>query len=82
MAVTPAMIKELRARTEAGFMDCKKALDECDGDMEKAIDWLRKKGASKNGKEHMPRQRDTRTHRKPGTAVFWRVLAQGKGEEK
>ena len=46
-AVTMAMVKELRERTEAGFMDCKKALTECDGDMEKAIDWLRKKGASK-----------------------------------
>ena len=47
MEITMAMVKELRDRTEAGFMDCKKALTECDGDMEKAIDWLRKKGASK-----------------------------------
>jgi len=40
-AVTSAMVKELRERTNAGMMDCKKALMNSDGDMEKAIDWLR-----------------------------------------
>ena len=37
-------IKALRDRTGAGMMDCKKALVECDGNVENAIDWLRKKG--------------------------------------
>ncbi len=44
MAVTTQMIKELRARTGAGMMDCKKALEECGGDMDKAVAWLRQKG--------------------------------------
>ena len=47
MEITMAMVKELREKTEAGFMDCKKALVETDGDMDAAVDWLRKKGASK-----------------------------------
>jgi elongation factor Ts len=42
--VTPAMVKELREKTGAGMMDCKKALLESDGDLEKAITWLREKG--------------------------------------
>ncbi len=44
MAVTAAMVKELRETTGAGMMDCKKALAETDGDMEKAVDFLREKG--------------------------------------
>ena len=44
MAVTAAMVKELRETTGAGIMDCKKALAETDGNMEAAIDWLREKG--------------------------------------
>jgi elongation factor Ts len=44
--ITASMVKELRIRTGAGMMDCKKALVECDGDVEKAIEELRKKGAS------------------------------------
>jgi elongation factor Ts len=40
------MVKELRDKTNAGMMDCKKALTECDGDMTKAVDWLRQKGLS------------------------------------
>ena len=44
--ITAALVKELRDRTGAGFMDCKKALNENDGDMEKAIEYLRKKGAA------------------------------------
>lgn len=50
MAVTPAMIKELRESTNAGLMDCKKALAASDGDMQAAVDWLRKKGLSKAAK--------------------------------
>ena len=42
--VTPVMIKELREKTQAGMVECKKALQECYGDMEKASDFLRKKG--------------------------------------
>ena len=42
--ITAALVKELRERTNAGMMDCKKALVESDGDMDKAIDWLREKG--------------------------------------
>ena len=44
MAVTAAMVKELRETTGSGMMDCKKALTATDGDMEKAIEWLREKG--------------------------------------
>ncbi len=44
MAITAGMVKELREKTGAGMMDCKKALGECDGDVSKAIDFLRKKG--------------------------------------
>jgi len=50
-AVTAAMVKELRERTSAGMMDCKKALVESDGDMEKAIEWLREKGLSQAAKK-------------------------------
>ena len=44
MAISAALIKQLRDRTNAPMMDCKKALEETDGDMDKAIDFLRKKG--------------------------------------
>jgi len=46
MAITAADVKALRERTGAGIMDCKKALAETDGDLEQAIDYLRKKGAA------------------------------------
>lgn len=42
--ITAEMVKQLRAATSAGIMDCKTALKECDGNMEKAVDFLRKKG--------------------------------------
>src|SRR5499426_4804140 len=45
--VTAALVKELREKTGAGMMDCKRALGDSDGDIETAIDWLRKKGLSK-----------------------------------
>lgn len=51
MAITAKMVKELREQTGAGMMDCKKALQETDGDMEKAIDFLREKGMSKAAKK-------------------------------
>jgi elongation factor Ts len=44
MAITSKMVKELRDKTQAGMMDCKKALEKTDGDMEKAVDLLRQKG--------------------------------------
>ncbi|MCD6215237.1 MAG: translation elongation factor Ts, partial [Candidatus Desulfofervidus sp.] len=47
MAVTTSQIKELRERTGAGIMDCKKALEKTQGNLEKAIDELRKKGLAK-----------------------------------
>ena len=49
--ITAALVKELRDRTSAGMMDCKKALQECEADLEKAIDWLRQKGLSKAAKK-------------------------------
>ncbi|MCF0248045.1 MAG: translation elongation factor Ts [Synergistes sp.] len=49
--ITAAMVSELRARTSVGMMDCKKALVECGGDMEKACDYLREKGLAKAAKK-------------------------------
>lgn len=51
MAVTAQMVKELREMTGAGMMDCKKALVESDGDMDKAVEILREKGLSKAAKK-------------------------------
>ena len=49
--ITASMVKDLRDKTGAGMMDCKTALNETGGDMEAAIDWLRKKGISKAAKK-------------------------------
>jgi len=49
--ITAALVKELRDKTSAGMMDCKKALTETDGNIEAAIDWLRKKGIAKATKK-------------------------------
>ena len=49
--ISAAMVKELRERTGAGMMDCKKALTETNGDMEAAIDFLREKGLSQAAKK-------------------------------
>lgn len=51
MAITAKMVKELREKTGAGMMDCKKALTETDGSMDEAIDVLRKSGAAKAAKK-------------------------------
>lgn len=51
MEVTAAMVKELREKTGAGMMDCKKALNECSGDITASIDWLREKGIAKSAKK-------------------------------
>ena len=49
--ITAAMVKDLREKTGAGMMDCKNALNETGGDIEGAVDWLRKKGLSKAAKK-------------------------------
>ena len=49
--ITAAMVKELRESTSAGMLDCKKALVECNGNMDEAVDWLRKKGLASAAKK-------------------------------
>ena len=51
MKITALMVKELRGKTDAPMMDCKKALEESGGDIDKAIDWLRKRGVTKAAKK-------------------------------
>ncbi len=51
MAITAALVKELRDKTGAGMMDCKKALAETDGDLDQAVDWLRTKGLAAAAKK-------------------------------
>lgn len=47
MEINAKMVKELRDKTGAGMMDCKKALTQCEGDVDKAVNWLREKGIAK-----------------------------------
>ncbi len=49
--ITAQLVKELREKTGAGMMDCKKALTECNGDIDAAVDWLREKGIAKAAKK-------------------------------
>lgn len=49
--ISAALVKELRDKTGAGMMDCKKALTECNGNLEAAVDWLREKGIAKAAKK-------------------------------
>ena len=51
MAITASMVKELRELTGVGMLDCKKALAETDGDMEKAVEYLREKGLAASEKK-------------------------------
>ena len=51
MAITAKQVKELREMTGAGMMDCKKALGQTDGDMDKAVEWLRENGLAKAAKK-------------------------------
>ncbi len=51
MSVTAAKVQELRTKTSAGMMDCKKALEATSGDFEKAVDWLRQKGLASASKK-------------------------------
>ena len=49
--INASLVKELREKTGAGMMDCKKALTECGGDLNAAADWLREKGIAKAAKK-------------------------------
>ncbi len=49
--ISASLVKELREKTGAGMLDCKKALEACNADIEKAVDWLREKGISKAAKK-------------------------------
>ena len=51
MEITASMVKDLRETSGAGMMDCKKALTECNGNMDEAINWLREKGIAKSAKK-------------------------------
>jgi elongation factor Ts len=51
MAITASLVKDLREKTSAGMLDCKNALVECEGNFDKAVEWLRKKGLSKVAKK-------------------------------
>ena len=51
MAITASMVKDLRTKTGAGMMDCKKALSATNGDMDKAVDFLREKGLAAAAKK-------------------------------
>ena len=68
MAITAAMVKDLREQTGAGMMDCKKALTETNGDMEAAVDFLREKGLAtaqkKAGRIAGARGRKPEAHRR------------------
>ena len=61
MAITAAMVKELREMTGAGMMDCKKALTESDGDFDKAVEYLREKGLAAAAKKAANQYRKTRS---------------------
>ena len=75
MAITASDVNKLRQQTGAGMMDCKKALEESEGDFEKAVDYLRKKGqkvaanrADRDAKEGLVIAKTTADH-KHGTLV-------------
>ena len=52
--ITAGLVKDLREKTGVGMMDCKKALSETQGDIEAAVDWLRKKGLASASKKSRP----------------------------
>jgi elongation factor Ts len=78
MAVTAQMVKELREKTGAGMMDCKKALTETEGDMDKAIDYLREKGIAKAAKkaDRIAAEGSTYIAQKGNTAVIVEINAE------
>ena len=72
--ITAQMIKDLRERTGAGMADCKKALTECAADMEKAIEYLRKKGlasAAKKATRIAVRRDDRSLHARHAASACW-----------
>lgn len=76
--ITASQVKELRENTGAGMMDCKKALTECDGDMAKAVDWLREKGISKAAKKEgrIAAEGLTRVATKGNTGILFEVNSE------
>ena len=76
--ITASQVKELREKTGAGMMDCKKALTECDGDMAKAGDWLREKGISKAAKKEgrIAAEGLTRVATKGNTGILFEVNSE------
>ncbi|MCF0106374.1 MAG: elongation factor Ts [Holdemanella sp.] len=78
MAITAQQVKELRERTGAGMMDCKKALTATEGDMDKAIDWLREKGIAKAAKKEgrIAAEGLTRVATEGNTAVLFEVNSE------
>lgn len=76
--ITASQVKELREKTGTGMMDCKKALTECDGDMAKAVDWLREKGISKAAKKEgrIAAEGLTRVATKGNTGVLFEVNSE------
>lgn len=76
--ITASQVKELREKTGAGMMDCKKALIECDGDMAKAVDWLREKGISKAAKKEgrIAAEGLTRVATKGNTGILFEVNSE------
>lgn len=78
MAITAQDVKALRDKTGAGMMDCKKALTECDGDIDKASDWLREKGIAKAAKkaDRIAAEGATRVAVDGNTAVIFEVNSE------
>ena len=76
--ITASQVKELREKTGAGMMDCKKALTECDGDMAQAVDWLREKGISKAAKKEgrIAAEGLTRVATKGNTGILFEVNSE------
>ena len=66
--ITAKLVKDLRDKTGAGMMDCKKALNETDGNVDKALEWLRKKGIASCLLYTSPSPRDLSTSRMPSSA--------------
>ena len=78
MAIKASQVKELREKTGAGMMDCKKALTECEGDIAKAVDWLREKGIAKSAKKEgrIAAEGLTRVAVSGNTAVLFEVNSE------
>lgn len=78
MAITAQDVKVLREKTGAGMMDCKKALTECDGNIEKACEWLREKGIAKAAKKasRIAAEGATRVSVNGNTAVIFEVNSE------